>query len=168
MSAKLYLIRHGIAAEALPGESDEERALTAAGERKTRKVAKHLQKLNIHFDLILTSPLVRARQTAEILQAVGLAAKIEEFQDLAPGGNLENWLSWLKKWRQNGGNSLAIVGHQPDLTNWAEILVWGEARERLILKKAGIIGLQLPETATETPVSNCLMFWLAPPKLLLA
>ncbi len=165
MSAKLYLIRHGIAAEPQEGESDEGRSLTEAGDRKTKQVAKRLRKLDIHFDLILTSPLVRARQTAEILQTVGLSAKLEESRDLAPAGNLENWLSWLEEWRQTGSSSLALVGHQPDLANWAEILVWGEARERLVLKKAGIIGLQLPDA--ETPVGRCLMFWLAPPKFLL-
>lgn len=165
MSAKLYLIRHGIAADLQEGESDEARSLTDEGHRKTKQVAKRLRKLDIDFDLIVTSPLLRARQTAAILQAVGLSAKIEESQYLAPDGDLESWLSWLGEWRQAGGSSLALVGHQPDLANWAERLVWGEARERLVLKKAGVIGLQLPEA--ESPVGRCLLFMLAPPKLLL-
>jgi phosphohistidine phosphatase len=162
--AKLYLIRHGIAADRLDGQKDEERALTEEGASKTKQVAKKLRDLDIRFDLILTSPLVRARQTAEILQSAGLSGKIEESSDLAPDGEISSWLETLERWCDGGGSSLALVGHQPDLGNWAEILVWGEARQGLVLKKAGIIGLLLPDTGTAA--GRCSMFWLSSPKLL--
>lgn len=161
---KVYFIRHGIAANREEYAKDEERPLTKEGIRKTRKVANRLHQLNIHFDLILTSPLLRARQTAEILQTAGLCNKIKESTSLVPDGDINNWLSWYHKWRQTGGSCLALVGHQPDQGNWAEILVWGEVREGLLLKKAGVIGLSLPETGD--PVGKSLMFWLTPPKLL--
>jgi phosphohistidine phosphatase len=163
-TAKLYLIRHGIAADRLDGEKDEERALTEEGAGKTKQVAKKLRELEIRFSLILTSPLVRARQTAEILRSAGLSDKIEESACLAPGGEINSWLETLDRWRDGGGSSLALVGHQPDLGNWAEILVWGEARQGLVLKKAGIIGLLLPDTGTAA--GRCAMFWLTSPKLL--
>lgn len=161
----LYLIRHGIAADATDYPTDEQRPLTLEGGRKTRKVAQRLLELNLHFDLILTSPLVRARQTAQILHTVGLASHIEESTALVPGGGLKLWLVWLEAWRQKGGKELAIVGHQPDLSNWAEIFLWGEVRNVLTLKKAGIIGLTIP--ATESPIGHSQMFWLTPPKFLL-
>ena len=165
MSLELYLIRHGIAADRDDYAKDEERPLTDKGDRKTRKVAKQLRDLDIQFDLILTSPLVRARQTAKILQVAALAKQVKESTSLAPDGNIQNWIDWLEKWRSSGGNRLALVGHQPDLGNWAETLVWGESREQLILKKAGIIGLLLPDRGNPTGQSE--LFWLTSPKLFL-
>jgi phosphohistidine phosphatase len=109
--------------------------------------------------------LVRARQTAEILLAAGLSPRLEVASTLAPGGSFSQWLTWLDEWRQAGHESLALVGHQPDLSQWAELLLWGEARSALILKKAGIIGITLP--AAEPPIGSSQLFWLAPPKLLL-
>ncbi|MDJ0554492.1 MAG: phosphohistidine phosphatase SixA [Microcoleaceae cyanobacterium MO_207.B10] len=166
MNTNIYLIRHGIAADAENYPTDEERPLTTQGDRKTHKVAQQLKKLGLHFNLILSSPLVRARQTAKILQANHLSSQVEEFLPLAPGGDIDIWLKWIKTWQQKGTRELALVGHQPDLANWAEILLWGEARQVLILKKAGVIGIALPEVGL--PVGNSQMFWLTPPKFLLS
>ena len=165
MSVEIYLVRHGIAADRGEYATDEERPLTEEGGRKTRKVAKELLKLGLQFDLILTSPLVRARQTAKILQAADLGKKIEISSALAPEGDIQTWLKWLDSWRQRGGTKLALVGHQPDLGNWAETLIWGEARGVLVLKKAGVIGISLPEIGQ--PIANSQMFWLTPPRFLL-
>ncbi|NJK69913.1 MAG: phosphohistidine phosphatase SixA [Microcoleus sp. CSU_2_2] len=162
----LYLIRHGIAAEPEAYETDEERPLTKEGDRKTRKVAQRLYELEIQFDLILTSPLLRAKQTAQILQTVGLSTHIEESSALAPSEDIQNWLNWYKQWQETSSHSLALVGHQPDLGNWAETLLCGRSQDALILKKAGIIGLILPETGS--PVGRSQMFLLTPPKFLLA
>lgn len=161
----LYLIRHGIAADRELYEIDEERPLTQEGDRKTRKVAKKLRSLNLKFDIVLSSPLVRARQTADILISVGLSDRTEEFPPLAPEGEINFWLDWYKNWSQTGGESLALVGHQPDLGNWAEMLVWGDVRGALIVKKAGIIGITLPDTGSL--VGNSQLLWLTPPKFLL-
>jgi phosphohistidine phosphatase len=54
------------------------------------------------------------------------------------------------------------VGHQPDLTDWAEQLIWGEIKEKLILKKAGIIGLSVPPIAS--PLGHSQLFLLTSPK----
>lgn len=164
---ELYLIRHGIAVEQNADTNDQERPLTDAGRKKNHKVAKQLRKNGLKFNLILTSPLVRAKETAVILQKVGLSSQIEELTSLAPDGNIQDWVSWLQKWQQNPPQDrcLAIVGHQPNLGNWAETLVWGKAQEKLILKKAGVIGLNLPET--ETPIGRSQLFLLTSPKWLL-
>lgn len=162
---ELYMVRHGLAAEQELYSNDAERPLTEEGIRKTRRVAKRLHEFNIRLDLILTSPLVRARQTAEILQTYKLGMKLEESPSLTPGGNLDVWLSWLQQWRQTGGTCLAIVGHEPNLGEWAEKLVWGEARQHLIVKKAGVIGLLLPEA--ESPIGRSQLFWFSPPRFLL-
>lgn len=171
-SLKLYLIRHGIAADQENYPQDEERPLTDKGEKKTRKVAQRLREMNLSCDLILTSPLLRAHQTALILQEMGLTPEVKISTSLAPGGDINNWLSWLSQWRsedgipsRDGGGDLGLVGHEPDLGQWAEILLWGEVRERIVLKKAGILGLNLPHSGD--PVGNSQLFWLTSPKLLL-
>lgn len=162
---EIYFIRHGIAEEAEKYTQDADRPLTEAGKRKTRKVATRLSELNLSFDLILTSPLLRARQTADILFAAGLSSHVEESPELAFDGDIQIWLSWLERWRQKGGSQLALVGHQPNLGDWAETLIWGRPQGKLVVKKAGAIGIQLPET--DSPVGRSQLFWLTPPKFLL-
>ncbi|MEH1935145.1 MAG: phosphohistidine phosphatase SixA [Nostoc sp.] len=163
---ELYLIRHGIAEDKGLGIKDEERSLTKEGRQKTEKVAQKLVKLGLNFDLILTSPLVRARQTAEILIAEKLSSQLEESSHLAPDGQISSWLKdWLEPRNYSQNTQLALVGHEPGLTNWAENLLWGEVKASLVLKKAGMIGIKLPETGSALGRSQ--MFWLTPPKYLL-
>ncbi|MEH1895821.1 MAG: phosphohistidine phosphatase SixA [Nostoc sp.] len=163
---ELYLIRHSIAEDQGLGIKDEERSLTKEGRQKTEKVAQKLVKLGLNFDLILTSPLVRARQTAEILIAEKLSSQLEESSHLAPDGEISSWLKdWLEPRNYSQNTQLALVGHEPNLSNWAEILLWGEAKASLVLKKAGMIGIKLPETGS--PLGRSQMFWLTPPKYLL-
>ncbi|KAI9133934.1 phosphohistidine phosphatase SixA [Acaryochloris sp. CCMEE 5410] len=161
---KLYLIRHGIAEERQPHLPDPQRALTAKGRQKTQKVAQRLQELGLQFDDLQTSSLVRAYQTAEILQHQGLVTTIHISDLLRPDGNWQEWLQWLQNWRNQGLTRLALVGHEPNLSTWAEILVWGQPRRQLVLKKAGMIGLLLPEH--HNPVGQSTLFWLTAPKLL--
>lgn len=161
----LYLIRHGIAGQHGDYATDRERPLTEEGKHKTRQVADRLSSLDLKFDLILTSPLVRAKQTADILQEVGLSKRLEEAAYLAPGGDLQAWLNWLEDWKESA-KSLALVGHEPDLSAWAETLIWGSAQSKLILKKAGAIGLTLPLSGS--PIAHSQLFWLTPPRFFVA
>lgn len=159
---ELYLIRHGIAAERGTYANDDERPLIALGRKKTQKVAKRLTSLGLHCDRLVTSPLARARETAAILRKAGLSHNLEELPALAPDTDPQIGLKWLA---QQSDARLALVGHQPDLSNWAELLLWGEVREKLVLKKSGIIGLKLPESGSLVGQSE--LFWLASPKWLL-
>lgn len=160
----LYLIRHGLAGEFGSYPNDYERPLTDEGKKKTRQVAKRLHELDLHFDLVLTSPLVRASQTAEILLELGLSDQLETADCLAPCGDIEQWLKWLLTWEQRDDGTLALVGHGPDLNNWAEILLWGKSQGVITLKKAGVIGLTV---SSNSPVGNSCLFFLAQPRLLL-
>ena len=161
---ELYLIRHGIAAERGTYDQDGDRPLTEVGIHKTRAIAKRLRSLNLEFDLILTSPLVRAQQTAHLLQAEGLGDRLEVSPTLAPDGSLQDWLTWFEQHRSQF-TTLALVGHEPDLSRWAEQLLWGQAQDKLILKKAGVIGLSLPEHVS--PLGHSSLFWLTPPRFCL-
>ena len=160
---ELYLIRHGIAQESNREIKDEERILTEQGIKRAQKVAQRFKDLDLSFDLIATSPLVRAQQTAEILISTGLSSQLEQCSDLAFNGTIE---VWIKKWfiPRNFSTStrLALVGHEPCLSNWAETLIWGEAKDSLVLKKAGTIGLEIPETGSIVGCGK--MFWLTPPR----
>jgi len=159
---KLYLMRHGLATERGTFEEDGDRPLTTVGCKKTQQVSKYLQNLGLKFDLIITSPLVRAQQTADIFYRQGLSGNLEVSPHLAPGGELSHFLTFLSLHPQT---KAIAVGHQPDLGAWAEMLLYGQEREVIVLKKAGIIGLQLPEIGDA--IAHSQLFWLTSPKLLI-
>lgn len=161
---ELYVIRHGLAGERGTYANDDERPLTEEGRTKTKRVAKRLHELGIRFDLLQTSPLVRAHQTAEILRSAGLSKQLEVSDYLAPAGDFAAWVDGLQQ-RQQDSTQLAIVGHEPDLGEWTERLLWGAVRHQLIIKKAGVIGLLLPEDGS--PIGRSQLFWFTPPKYLL-
>jgi phosphohistidine phosphatase len=159
---EIYLIRHGIAAERGTYLDDDARPLIDRGISKTHLVAKRCRSIGLQFDLIQTSPLVRAEQTTKILQEEGLGSQIERCDWLAPDGDIQQWLQWLKSFEKKDDGRLALVGHQPDLGDWAELLVWGQSQAKIILKKAGIIGLNVNNR--ENAIGNCQLFLLIPPK----
>jgi phosphohistidine phosphatase len=151
----LYLIRHGIAVDvesiaaadndAVQSEIDRDalRSLTKVGRKKITQVADRLSELDVIFDLIVSSPLVRARQTAEMLMDKQLSAQLEIAMELQPQGNLPAWLTW---WQDRSSerpiSTLALVGHEPNLSHWAELLMFGKVFNRIVLKKGGIVGLK--------------------------
>lgn len=160
---KIYFIRHGIAAQRGTYADDKKRPLINKGIERTTKVAKRLLAKKVKFDLILTSPLTRAYQTAEILKKVGLSEQMQTVSFLMPNGDLEECVEWLQANRASYRyGSLALVGHQPDLGNWIEILIWGTIKAQIIVKKAGVVGLSLPVVGT--PISRSSLFLLSSPK----
>jgi phosphohistidine phosphatase len=164
MPVQVYLMRHGIAADPVEYATDGDRPLTAKGGAKTQAVAHQLKAFGLQCDEILTSPLVRAQQTADILFQANLANQLNVTETLAPGGSFSDWLHWLNAERQPPLQSLLLVGHEPDLSQWAELLVWGEVKSVLTLKKAGIMGITIPNTLN--PIGNSILFWLTPPRFL--
>jgi phosphohistidine phosphatase len=167
----LYLIRHGIAIDldtidADRTDLDRSRHLTQKGRKKIQQVAKSLQMANIQFDRIVSSPLVRAHQTAELLIAQNLSSQLEISDDLAPSGNLESWLTWWESRSADESISkLALVGHEPNLSEWAELLIFGSTQHKLILKKGGVIALKFPSDKIE--IGTAQLHCLIPPKYLL-
>jgi len=138
---RLILFRHGLAGTHDPAQwaDDRLRPLTPRGQKRTRQAARGLIKLEKSIDVILTSPLVRAMQTAEILRDEAGKTKIEAFAPLSSGGSLREVIRRLQQ--SASGASIALVGHEPDLGRLAGRLVLG-AETPLPLKKAGacIIG----------------------------
>jgi len=146
----LYLIRHGIAVDSDPFAldqmaNDESRSLTKVGRKKVEQVADRLAKLEITFDLVITSPLVRAQQTADILIDKQISTRLEISEDLKPMGRIESWLmGWNERDPQSSISTIALVGHEPNLSEWAELLMFGKVYHQIILKKGGIISLKFP------------------------
>lgn len=167
----LYLIRHGIAVDPDPSAldsiaNDESRSLTKIGRKKIAQVADRLNKLELKFDLIMTSPLVRARQTADLLINQQISPKLEVSNNLKPMGNLPAWLmEWNARSTDPSISALALVGHEPNLSEWAELLIFGQVSHNLILKKGGIIGLKFSDdrVAIGTAQLSCLI----PPRILI-
>lgn len=162
----LYLFRHGIAAERSDKIHDAERPLIPKGQRRTRRVARRLRQIGLRFDIILTSPFLRAQQTADILHEEGLGELPIPLPPLAPTGEFTRGMAWLQDWQQNHTTktNVVFVGHQPNLGQWAEQLLWGKVGDRLIVKKAGIIGIKLGNLShSET---NNELFLLTSPKWL--
>ena len=136
---ELLLWRHGIAEDRHPDRPDQERALTAEGRQRTAAVAAELCRLQLHCDRLLSSPLRRALQTAEIGVAAGLAPALELEDRLAPGGDPRPLLQ-AGPWRR-----LGLVGHEPDLGELASSLL-GLPAGTISVRKAGIVLLRLGPT----------------------
>jgi len=135
---ELYLIRHADAVAL--GENniqvDEDRPLTTAGEQQAKALAAGLQRKGVALQLILSSPLLRARQTAEgILKAwSGTPPEIQVCDQLAPGKRPRKLARLLKDLEHE---PVALVGHEPDLSSWAAWVI-GAKKAQLALAKAGV------------------------------
>ena len=144
----LYLLRHGIAVEPrTPGfETDSERPLIPKGERRLHSAAAAMKKLELTFDLVLSSPFLRARQTAEIVAGeLKLKKRLEFFDGLVPGGSPRVLIHALNELRPAPENIL-LVGHEPYLSRLISLLVSGSADAAAIeMKKGGLCKLEVAE-----------------------
>jgi phosphohistidine phosphatase len=131
---RVYLVRHAIAEERGPQWPDDSlRPLTERGRRRFARAASGFAQLEGAPDRILTSPLVRARQTAELLSQACDAAPVDTAEALAPGQPATAILGTLRRLR---ADRVALVGHEPDLGELAAGLL-GAARP-VPFKKGGI------------------------------
>jgi phosphohistidine phosphatase len=148
LRVNLYILRHGIAVEpGAPGfENDSERPLIPKGERRLHSAAAAMKKLDLSFDLILSSPFTRAKQTAEIVAGeLKLRKRLEFFDGLAPGGNPKALIQALNELNPAPENIL-LVGHEPYLSRLISLLVSGGADAAAIeMKKGGLCKLEVGE-----------------------
>ena len=160
-ACSLYLVRHAIAAErGRQWPDDAKRPLTHKGAARMRQIVLGLRELGVEFDLVLTSPLVRARQTAELLIA-GARSKppLEQTDALAPGEPPVKVAAMLAK--HSGRCSIALVGHEPDLGELAAWLVG--AREPFEMKKGGVCRIDVESLTSRRPGA---LTWFVTPKML--
>jgi phosphohistidine phosphatase len=157
----LYFCRHAIAEEARAGQADEARELTAEGIRKFRRAAPGIVKLvrDAPPQVILTSPLIRARQTADLLvdafNASKLKVELAVAPDLAPGGRLSGLLKLI------GEREAMAVGHEPQLSEWvADLCFHGTGGMGLEMKKGAVAAVEVRSARSAK------LLFLAPPSVL--
>ena len=160
----IHLLRHGIAAP-LAEENDfrdEKRRLTPEGEIKLRRAAQGLKVLQVSFDLIASSPLIRARETAEVVAEV-LKHKppIDIWDELEPEGTPESVCSRLHAHFEKA--SLLLVGHQPSMGVLASFLLTGSSSRSLPFKKGSIFSLEVTELP---PIGVGNLNWMLNSKML--
>jgi phosphohistidine phosphatase len=140
----LYFLRHGIAIDpSAPGiAKDAERPLTPKGRRRLRQIAEAMGALKISFDVVLSSPYVRAKQTAEIVVKTLKHRKKLKFSDeLTPGGNPKSLIQQLNDLRPKPKNIL-LVGHEPYLSKLIALLTAGNTNMEIDLKKGSLCKLE--------------------------
>ena len=140
---ELYFLRHGIAVErGTPGYKDDSaRPLTPKGQRQMKKVSTALRRMELEFDLILSSPLVRAKETAEMVaKRHKQQQKVVYAEALKPGGNGKNLVHQLGKLSHG---KILLVGHEPDMSRLISLLIAGEESITIDFKKAGLCKLEI-------------------------
>ncbi|MBD3343672.1 MAG: phosphohistidine phosphatase SixA [Chitinivibrionales bacterium] len=158
---EIILVRHGIAVDrTAPGiSSDEERTLTDEGIAKTRNAARGLKEMGVVPQRIISSPLVRARQTAEVVASVcAPKSKIETSALLSPGEPLSATTGWLEKQKEI---NIMLVGHMPDTAELASLLLSTTPTLDIRFKKAAACCISF--TGKCKSGAGCLE-WLLQPK----
>jgi phosphohistidine phosphatase len=158
---ELYLVRHGVAAER--GDDwpdDSKRPLTTTGVSRFREVVHGLVWFGVGLDEIYSSPLVRARQTADLLSAgIDGRPSVRTLDELAPGHESSQVLAELAKRVKR--RRVALVGHEPDLGELAAALL-GTPRA-LPFRKGGVCRIDVDRLGSSTTGS---LIWFLPPKIL--
>ena len=140
----LYIMRHGLAEEPTPKGDDAARKLTEKGTAKIRKAAAGMRAAELAFNMILTSPIVRATQTAEIVATELGGPKPKPVPELSTGASPANALEALIKLKLP--ESVLIVGHEPTLSRLASLMLTGSTESVGIkLKQGGVIALEFPD-----------------------
>jgi len=149
---KLYLLRHGAAENQSATGRDADRALTADGRQRTRLVAIELAKRGESPKRIISSPLHRAVETAEVIAgALGSGIAPEQRDELAPGGRA---YALVRQLVAEGAKKVMLVGHEPDLSSLALLLLphWSGASQgfdKSMVLGVRVRGAQSKRTATD-------------------
>jgi phosphohistidine phosphatase len=148
----LYLLRHADADWPDWDGPDDERPLNQRGKKQTRKIAKFLDALDLELDDILTSPLPRARQTADIV-ADRFKLHVREEESLGGGFHVGDLKELVRKYCVE---NLMIVGHEPNFTDVIGDLTGADCK----LSKAGLALVELDDRKMEGR-----LLWLFPPRI---
>lgn len=137
---RVFIIRHAIATERSPDVPDDSRPLTKVGRRRFRQAARGLARLFPSPDRLLTSPLLRARETARI---AGEAWQVRPTAEAAlAGGTVEELTAALE--RVADAPAVALIGHEPQVSEYLAHLVGSKHPDRLTFKKGGAAVVDLP------------------------
>ena len=141
---RLLIIRHGPAGDReeweAEGRDDRLRPLTSQGKKEVRKAVAGLAELVPTLDVLATSPLTRAVETANIV-AAQYGCEIQLLEALAPDSEPDRLTAWLQQ--QSSTHTIGVVGHEPHLSTLAAYLLTGRPASFLDLKKGGACLLEL-------------------------
>jgi phosphohistidine phosphatase len=139
---RLYLLRHGTASDVAP--RDAERKLTREGEEEAQIAGLALAELGVKPSCVLSSPLVRARQTAELVaQALKLSGEVELVDELANGTSTPALLKALKS--HSSAEEILLVGHMPSLSEHLAALIGAKSGRGLPFGKGSVACMELDE-----------------------
>jgi len=160
---RLVIVRHGIAEDreeaAEAGKADEERTLTAEGRRRMAEAAAGLKAVLPTIDRVVSSPLVRAVETATIIAERYGDLPVERAECLAAGEGPEGVVTYLEG--IGAEETVVVVGHEPDLSTLATYLISGRAASAVEMKKGGVA---LVEANGRVRPSTGILRWLLAPK----
>jgi len=157
----LFILRHGEAGNRMTVvEKDSERPLTPEGRTEMQKIAKSLKAIGLQIDRIYTSPLRRARETAEIAAKILEILTLEEWDELKPDGSKTGLYRKLARLEQNPRPIL--VGHEPYLTSMIGEII-GTTSAKIVLKKGGVAKVRI---TSFTPRISGELRWLLTPKII--
>jgi phosphohistidine phosphatase len=161
---QVLIVRHGIAEDrdkfAITGQADELRPLSEKGRDKTDKAAKGIRKLIPSLHRIASSPLLRARQTADILSEHYKDSHVGILAGLVPNGDYQAILSYLQTYGYRS-ETIALVGHEPDLGELIAWLLTGQRGNWMPLKKGSAC---LLEFSDEVEAGTAELLWYLTPK----
>ncbi|MEJ5370217.1 MAG: phosphohistidine phosphatase SixA [Bryobacteraceae bacterium] len=157
---EILLMRHGVAADARPGQPDAERALTGEGKQKLRSLFRRLRKAGVRPALILTSPYLRARQTAEIArEELAPNAMIVPARALSPAATAQE--AWDEIRLYSNQPSVLCASHQP-LCGELSAFLLGAPELQIDFKKGAVISIEV-NAASAQP--RGFLKWMVTPKL---
>ena len=156
----VFILRHGEAGNRMAGvEEDSERPLTPSGRIEMQKIARALKTVGLQTDRVYTSPLRRARETADIAARILKIPILEEWDELKPDGRREVLYRKLARLEQN--STLILVGHEPHLSSMIGEII-GTPGARIALKKGGLAKVRI---TSFTPRVSGELRWLLTPKM---
>lgn len=165
---KLILFRHGLAMErdeAFKSKIDDSmRPLVEKGKERSKKMAKFLKEECDDFQVIVTSPLLRAKQTADIIREIIPFNQYLESTELVPEAPPQAFVKWVQA-KIMRATSLVAVGHDPQLSVLASWLLAGESESFIELKKSGVICLEV-ESFDQLAAKGAELKWVVTPKML--
>jgi phosphohistidine phosphatase len=133
----LFVLRHGKAGPSSDGSDDSKRALTGDGKKEIRKIGKWMRRKKFRFEVIATSPLTRAYETAEIVaRSLGQKKRLAVWEELAPGGDVDTICYHVAQYGEEA--SVLLTGHEPLLSMLVSRIIAENDTASLILAKGGL------------------------------
>jgi len=156
----LYFLRHGVAGSREEWKGDDAlRPLTKKGMKSMVSQAKTIDEMDLKLDLIVTSPLARAFQTADIVaDELDMGDKLVQDERLGPGFGSDDLVEVLQSYPE--ASNILLVGHEPDFSQTISALIGGS---RLVVKKGGLARV---DVISADPLQGELV-WLLPPRAMI-